>query len=831
MAVAGPDGYFKKVNPAFCDLLGYTEKELTSTPFITFIHPNDLKDTSKEYEETITGDRKATNFVNRYRTKSGHYKWISWSSSTAFAEAGYVFAYGRDITDKKELQDLLNRVSNMARIGGWEIDFINKIHYWSPITKEIHEVSMDFQPNLKTAIDFYREDVRNNVNDIVNNTLSNGDPFDFEMPIITALGNEKWIRAIGQAEFANDGTCLRLFGSFQDISDHKETALRLKSISDNVPGVIFQYHYNTDGSDSLNYVSEGAYEIWGLTPDECMNDSSTVWKGIAKGGDIDGLKQSIIDSATSFKQWQYQWKYIKPDGSVRYHKGIGNPKQMPDGSVRWDSIIVDDTDKKIAELELDRKNNYLSVISQVVSCFVFHDNWFTALEEVFELTGKALKVDRVYYFENYHDSVAGKLFSSQKYEWTNGIVSPEIDNPKMQHMDSLQFPELFDPLIHDKICVANVKELPKGAYKRILISQDVVSILVLPVEVEGYFYGFVGFDNCLQERDWTEWDIAFLKSITSNLASAIQKQKARFALEKAFNEKNTVLESIGDGFFTLNQEWEITYWNTSAEIITGIPKEDIINKDFTELFPEIFGEKFFREIAASLYDGASYRYEAYIRPLSIWVEANIYPLDTGVSVYFKDITERKESEKALKEANERFEKVTEATQDAVWDWDVEMDSLHRSQSFQTLFGYNTHSQSSYSEFWKDKIHAKDVAVVLKSIEEIITNPKATHWEKEYRIIKECGETAYVIDRGLIIRKSNGQATRMVGAVADITPRKKQEESLRKLNKRLKAHAQELATSNAELEQFAYVASHDLQEPLRMVTSFLTQLEKVQRFPR
>lgn len=78
-----------------------------------------------------------------------------------------------------------------------------------------------------------------------------GDPFDFEMPIITALGNEKWIRAIGQAEFANDGTCLRLFGSFQDISDHKETALRLKSISDNVPGVIFQYHYNTDGSDSL----------------------------------------------------------------------------------------------------------------------------------------------------------------------------------------------------------------------------------------------------------------------------------------------------------------------------------------------------------------------------------------------------------------------------------------------------------------------------------------------------------------------------------------------------------------------------------------------------
>lgn len=74
---------------------------------------------------------------------------------------------------------------------------------------------MEFSPNLKTAIDFYREDVRNNVNDIVNNTLSNGDPFDFEMPIITALGNEKWIRAIGQAEFANDGTCLSYLEVFK----------------------------------------------------------------------------------------------------------------------------------------------------------------------------------------------------------------------------------------------------------------------------------------------------------------------------------------------------------------------------------------------------------------------------------------------------------------------------------------------------------------------------------------------------------------------------------------------------------------------------------------
>ena len=66
--------------------------------------------------------------------------------------------------------------------------------------------------------------------------------------------------------------------------------------------------------------------------------------------------------------------------------------------------------------------------------------------------------------------------------------------------------------------------------------------------------------------------------------------------------------------------------------------------------------------------------------------------------------------------------------------------------------------------------------------------------------------------------------RVIGAMSDITDRKEFEVSLKRLNANLKRQAKELAVSNAELEQFAYVASHDLQEPLRMVSSFLSQLE-------
>ncbi len=226
LAVAGPDGYFRKVNPAFAALLGYTEKELTTKPIFSFVHPDDRDNTEIEYKKNAFGISRAFNFENRYFTKSGNVVWISWSSSEISNMDGMFFAYGRDITEQKELQNLLDD-ANLAKIGSWERDPVNGTSYWSQMTCRIYEIPENFNPDFKSYLKFYKDkESQIAISDALNKAIKNGKSWDLELEITTGKGNKKWVRTIGKADLV-DGKCLRLFGRIQDINDRKLAELEL----------------------------------------------------------------------------------------------------------------------------------------------------------------------------------------------------------------------------------------------------------------------------------------------------------------------------------------------------------------------------------------------------------------------------------------------------------------------------------------------------------------------------------------------------------------------------------------------------------------------------
>ena len=190
------------------------------------------------------------------------------------------------------------------------------------------------------------------------------------------------------------------------------------------------------------------------------------------------------------------------------------------------------------------------------------------------------------------------------------------------------------------------------------------------------------------------------------------------------------------------------------------------------------------------------------------------------------ILENRLSVEAVKSSNQNYDMVAQATNDAIWDWHIKADEVIRTgRGLKTLFGYEMEEPLLEKDFWFKRIHPEDLPGVVEKQTSIINDPLEMYWEDEYRFLKKNGQYAYVHDKGFIIRDETKKATRVIGATRDITDRKENEALLLELNNRLKQRADELAASNVELERFAYIASHDMQEPLRMITSFLQLFKK------
>ncbi|MDT0649612.1 PAS domain-containing response regulator [Autumnicola edwardsiae] len=240
------------------------------------------------------------------------------------------------------------------------------------------------------------------------------------------------------------------------------------------------------------------------------------------------------------------------------------------------------------------------------------------------------------------------------------------------------------------------------------------------------------------------------------------------------SQTNYLIRADLEGFYTYaNEKFRNDFKWIYSEDLVGKSALNSIYKEHHEQVTETFtacianpNEVFQVEMDKLQKDGV---YKTTLWDFVCLTDAEGEPME--VQCVGIDITDRVKAERSLKESNRRYELVSRATSDAIWDWDLVKGNILWGEGFQTLFGYAQHSISPDIDFWKDRIHPGDAVGVIESIY-AAQKGKKSNWQAEYRFKKADGDYAFVTDRGFIIRDKNREAIRMVGAIQDITEKRK-----------------------------------------------------------
>ncbi|HEX5953540.1 MAG TPA: PAS domain S-box protein [Rhodanobacteraceae bacterium] len=146
-------------------------------------------------------------------------------------------------------------------------------------------------------------------------------------------------------------------------------------------------------------------------------------------------------------------------------------------------------------------------------------------------------------------------------------------------------------------------------------------------------------------------------------------------------------------------------------------------------------------------------------------------------VLANDVTERRRIEAELRRSHERFDYLSRATEDAIWDRDIAGGTMWWNQGLQLLFGIPADEVVETIDWARARVHPDDRERVVQSVQEAISSG-ATQWSTEHRFRRQNGSYAFVYNRGFVIRDAGGRAVRMVGAMTDLSDRKRREDTLR-----------------------------------------------------
>lgn len=645
-------------------------------------------------------------YIRKLKSKNGEYKYIQWKDKK-FSD-DLIISIGQDVTEQIIVQDQYKNLIQTATDIIFEIDaeghftFINDFGF-SILGYSENEIITQHYSN------FIHENYQRNAVDFYENLELNENNFPtIEIPIVKKNGKKIWVSQKIIIRKNDLGETIGFAGIARDITDirniENEKKRRLKKIeaynnsTNKLSTTDFSKYNNLDSV--IDFIIEEAATVsktnrvsfWKYHNDliSCKNLYSVDNQNLSDKNILDKqsypiyfetLKSKSIINApdvfnkletSEFQKLYFTKNHIKSMldvpvflsgqlAGVVCFESTQEKREWDNEDINYARTISDVISLAIssqmrleAERRLEFKSQLLSALSLCTEKFLLSKTPHEMFQETYDLIGKAAKVDHMFYYEKdfTNDTV------SQKYKWSRQGIEHQIT--KVQPMSQDHLKEIYEAAHNKKIVNTITKNLEDTFFKTLLINNEIKSILILPLYIDDVFTGFIGFDDCTNERKWSDEEIYIFQVLANNISSALERNRNESKIvesEEKFklianNIPGTVYLSKFDAFSTK------IFLNDEILNLTGYSKSEFIenNLSFLSLIHPDDKEEVINNQIDNLQSGIPLHNIYRIRRKTgefIWVEEFGDVIKRGDEIEFVggiyfDITNKKETEDAIK---------------------------------------------------------------------------------------------------------------------------------------------------------------------------------------
>lgn len=539
--------------------------------------------------------------------------------------------------------------------------------------------------------------------------------------------------------------------------------------------------------------SEQRYRFYNKAYEEWFGDSAAQVYGKhireVLGEAAYAATRPYIEAVLSGKQVTYETKLPYKDGGTRYISASYIPQFDSSGEVEgFVGLISDISSSKAAEEALQQsEERFRRLFDSNLSGVAFWnvDGFITDANDAYlRLVGYTRE----------------EVTELGKISWRH------LTPPEYKHLDDRAIAEVL------ATGVSNIyeKEYVQRDGKRVPIVLGIA--LLNDSQQDG-----VAFVLDISDRKQVEAERALLLSL---------EQIARAEAEAAREEISLILESVTDGFLAFDSEWRFTYLNHEGAKTLGRSPEELLDKNLWEEFPELEGTNFGQLYRRTVAEQVPIELEDYYPPFDAWFVVRAYPTETGgLALYFRNISDRKEAEAALRESEERFRQMADTAPVLIWMSGLDKLCYYFNKPWLNFTGRTTEQEMGNG--WAQGVHPDDFQFCLDTY--VNAFDARQDFKMEYRLRRFDGEYRWLLDMGIPRFTPDDSFLGYIGSCIDISDRKEAEASIRQLNQnleqRVKERTTQLEAANKELESFSYSVSHDLRAPLRHISGFVDLLQK------